>query len=409
MKKLLSILFITSLLVSCSSKGGDEEIIELSDNNTITEFSILINNETVQGVINQDNRRIDFDVRGADVTSLTPTISIPAGATVSPSSGTTTNFSNPVTYRVTAENGDERNYTVTVNNTPFSTEKDITSFSAFIGSTEHIGIIEEMQGTIYLNPGNIDLTSFTLEIEISEYATVDPASGTTQNLEGPMTFTVTAEDGSTKEYTLLTNEPEVFGISGYVGPQPQDILRYYSGAVFTIDGDNLSFSFGEKLFISDGTNQYDLEVLSTQQSTGGMNSFESRVKIPESVPTGVYDVFYQRGSYIKEHTQDFDIDQNTPVVNSTNQTSYFFNDQMVITGQNLTPAIIIPSNGSLYVINAPSSTYNYMLSPDGTTITLDLGNNQLFPSYYGNSPEVKNILLVGDGGRYGPSFQVTFN
>ena len=82
---------------------------------------------------------------------------------------------------------------------------------------------------------------------------------------------------------------------------------------------------------------------------------------------------------------------------------------MVITGQNLTPAIIIPSNGSLYVINAPSSTYNYMLSPDGTTITLDLGNNQLFPSYYGNSPEVKTILLVGDGGRYGPSFQVTFN
>jgi hypothetical protein len=42
---------------------------------------------------------------GTDVTTLTPTMTISAGATMSPVGGVPTNFTNPVTYTVTAEDG----------------------------------------------------------------------------------------------------------------------------------------------------------------------------------------------------------------------------------------------------------------------------------------------------------------
>jgi len=51
---------------------------------------------------------------GTDVTKLTPTISIPAAATISPKSGVAENFTNPVAYTVTAQDGSAQNYIVTV-------------------------------------------------------------------------------------------------------------------------------------------------------------------------------------------------------------------------------------------------------------------------------------------------------
>lgn len=49
-----------------------------------------------------------------DVTKLKPAIEVPQGAIVSPASGSEVNFSRPVTYRVTAENGNTSIYTVGV-------------------------------------------------------------------------------------------------------------------------------------------------------------------------------------------------------------------------------------------------------------------------------------------------------
>jgi hypothetical protein len=48
------------------------------------------------------------------VTSLTPTIAVSANATVSPNSGVLENFTSPVTYTVTAQDGTTQAYAVTV-------------------------------------------------------------------------------------------------------------------------------------------------------------------------------------------------------------------------------------------------------------------------------------------------------
>jgi hypothetical protein len=49
-----------------------------------------------------------------NLANLTPTITLPAGASIEPASGVAQNFTNPVTYTVTAENGQTQTYTITV-------------------------------------------------------------------------------------------------------------------------------------------------------------------------------------------------------------------------------------------------------------------------------------------------------
>jgi glucan-binding YG repeat protein len=65
------------------------------------------------GVISGTNIRVTVPA-GTDVTALAPTIIVSEGASVSPASGVARDFTAPVTYTVTAENGGAKTYTVTV-------------------------------------------------------------------------------------------------------------------------------------------------------------------------------------------------------------------------------------------------------------------------------------------------------
>ncbi|MDD2224835.1 MAG: S8 family serine peptidase [Candidatus Shapirobacteria bacterium] len=81
-----------------------------SDNKTITGFSF--SGIGVSGIINGTDIGITVPY-STDVTNLTPTITI-NGASVSPLSDVAQNFTNPVTYTVTAEDTSIQNYIVTV-------------------------------------------------------------------------------------------------------------------------------------------------------------------------------------------------------------------------------------------------------------------------------------------------------
>jgi hypothetical protein len=77
----------------------------------ITAFSI----GGVAGTINETNHTIAVTLPyGTDVASLTPTITVSDKANVLPASGTVQNFTSPVAYTVTAENGTSQSYIVTV-------------------------------------------------------------------------------------------------------------------------------------------------------------------------------------------------------------------------------------------------------------------------------------------------------
>jgi hypothetical protein len=137
---------------------------------------------------------------GTDVSALTPTITVSDLATVSPTSGTAQNFSNPVTYTVTAEDGTTQAYTVTVT-LGQNTENDITTFS-FAGFDPVVsGVIAGNTITVTF-PYPVDPAGLVPTIEVSAEATVTPASGVAQDFSGTLQYTVTAQNGTTKVYNV---------------------------------------------------------------------------------------------------------------------------------------------------------------------------------------------------------------
>src|SRR6185295_7950019 len=134
---------------------------------------------------------------GTDLTSLTPTVAI-TGASVSPASGATQDFSDPVVYTVTAADLTTKAYTVTVSVAP-SSAKDITQFTI-------LGVDGTINGTnISLTvPFGTNRTSLTPTIAITG-ASVSPASGAAQDFTAPVIYTVTAADLTTKAYTVTVS------------------------------------------------------------------------------------------------------------------------------------------------------------------------------------------------------------
>ncbi|MFK7922749.1 MAG: DUF5018 domain-containing protein [Bacteroidia bacterium] len=98
-----------SFLLSC-----EEEIPEpvLSSAKVISSFSISGENAS----INESDKTISLTIIADDFTALVPTIAISDKASVSPASEIAQDFTNPVSYTVTAEDGSTTTYSATVIN-----------------------------------------------------------------------------------------------------------------------------------------------------------------------------------------------------------------------------------------------------------------------------------------------------
>jgi hypothetical protein len=81
----------------------------------ILSFVIALGGENKPGTIDETDHTISFTLpAGTVVTALAPLITLSDKAVVVPASGVERDFTDPVTYTVTAENGSEQVYTVTV-------------------------------------------------------------------------------------------------------------------------------------------------------------------------------------------------------------------------------------------------------------------------------------------------------
>lgn len=111
----------------------------------------------------------------------------------------------PITYRVTAQNGiSYQDYFVRVVKTPAATGNRILSFKD--GYVE--GAIDQEAGTISLTLPKASSKQFAPDIELSDFATVSPASGVKQDFTSPAQYTVTAQNGATKTYTVSVSVSE---------------------------------------------------------------------------------------------------------------------------------------------------------------------------------------------------------
>ena len=171
------------------------------DERFILEFRV----DSVSGTVDEDNKmvRLDFPA-GTDVTHLTPTIVISNYATIEPKSGVAQDFTNPVYYTVTSLSGATSQYMVEAIVHDADNEKSILSFR--FDALDESGVIDQIARAIsFLLPAETDVTQLVPTIEVSEGATVEPASGVAQDFSNPVTYTVTAQNGTTAVYTVTVD------------------------------------------------------------------------------------------------------------------------------------------------------------------------------------------------------------
>jgi hypothetical protein len=183
----------------------------------ITNFSLA----GMDGIIDSNAHTVVVNVlHDTNVTALIASFNLSAGAsakvnnTSQTSDVTGNDFTNPLTYIFTAEDGTtQQNWTVTcvVNS---DTANDITSFSLAGVS----GTLDNDAHTVMVElPHNTDVSNLAATFSLSAGASVkinntSQTSGVTSNdFTNPLTYTVTAEDGTTQQdwtVTCINNPPE---------------------------------------------------------------------------------------------------------------------------------------------------------------------------------------------------------
>jgi len=254
------------MLVMCfSCKPVDPE---LSSDKTITEFSFRTANNPglstdFYGSIVGENIHFTFPA-GTALNALKPTI-IHTGNSISPLSGTAMDFTDPVAYTVTAMDESIKAYEITVTVTPpvLSSNKTISSVSFL--KEDNPALPDNIQGTInglnilFTVPSGISVAALKPTI-IHTGSSINPASGTANNFTTPATYTVTAADGTTENYTLSVtvadSGPSVYvvGAQNFFGTNQVMVWKNGVGTTITNgtynSGATAVFVKGNTLFVA---------------------------------------------------------------------------------------------------------------------------------------------------------------
>ncbi len=218
--------YLVSYNISDSSGNAADEIVRmvevvvgdnpLSPENDILAFAIPGQQETAE--INEIGHTVTINVPFGTETKVAPiALSVSPDAGLSPSPSESQNFENPINYLVTAQNGDQQEWTVTVN-VAASEGKSIENFTI-------AGVAGEISGTTIsiTLPAGSDASSLTPAVQFIGNS-LSPQSGSSGDFTNPVTYTVTAEDGSTQEYTVTviieqSSEKDItdFEIDGIAG------------------------------------------------------------------------------------------------------------------------------------------------------------------------------------------------
>jgi hypothetical protein len=201
-------IMITVFTISCGGGGGGGSASSTTNSSkAITTFAIA----GVAGSINETNKTITITMPyGTNVTALVATFTttgsaVKVGATPQISGTSANDFTNSVNYTVTAADSTTVNYTVSVTVAAVSA-KAITAFS-FI-SPAATGVIIESTKTISITvPSGTNVTALvatftTTGVSVKVGSTTQVSGSTPNNFTNPVSYTVTATDGSVVTYTV---------------------------------------------------------------------------------------------------------------------------------------------------------------------------------------------------------------
>lgn len=193
---LFAIFFFASLLmISCATEEN------LSSENTIQSFSITKGNVTKK--ISIEENSISGIVESTfELEDINLIVSIPKGAKISPDPTTIKSINGPLSFVVTAENGEIRNYEVDIKREPsidnFILELNIKTPNLLLNATinAETGLITKRLPEIN------DLKNLNVEIKFSKHATITPDPKTIKDYSEPVNFTVKSESGAEKIYQV---------------------------------------------------------------------------------------------------------------------------------------------------------------------------------------------------------------
>ncbi len=172
-------------------------------------LTFVLADQVQDAVINSDDTTVTSVVAwDTDITSLSPTITVSSGAQVSQT--VNVDFTNPVTIKVQAQDKVTiKNWVVTVTKAAEPNhDAEILTFD-----------LDELVSDVVINSAaatitgqlwaGADTSALKPTITVSNGATIDPESETTQDFTTDVVYTVTAEDGTiTKAWTVsLTVNP----------------------------------------------------------------------------------------------------------------------------------------------------------------------------------------------------------
>ncbi|WP_127534445.1 DUF4073 domain-containing protein, partial [Paenibacillus kobensis] len=160
----------------------------LSSEKAITGFSFNGLTPAVAGTVNETAKTVTVTVpHGTNVASLVPTITH-TGASVSPNSGTVQNFTNPVTYTVTAADSTTQQYTVTVTVTPAApnvTADDAANIIVGLDTTMEY----QIDGGSYVKYDGMNAPDLSGNHTVLVRVPADAATGTPAGAVKTLTFT----------------------------------------------------------------------------------------------------------------------------------------------------------------------------------------------------------------------------
>ncbi|MCP4135867.1 MAG: hypothetical protein GY754_33170 [bacterium] len=190
-------------LLSDGGKSSDNDIISFTLPSGALSTGIDPANHTVHLTVSAD----------PDLSALTPGIIISDHASITPASNETINFSSgPVIYTITAENGRTQVWQVSITKV-LNSSKEIQSFLLPAAGNDVLD---------YDWPGSIDESNHNITVQVPHNTTasalkaqfvstgnsvtaagVPQTSGSTEvNFSSPVTYRVTASDGSYQDYTV---------------------------------------------------------------------------------------------------------------------------------------------------------------------------------------------------------------
>ncbi|GAA5024030.1 hypothetical protein GCM10011506_07300 [Marivirga lumbricoides] len=209
-KATLIIILSFTLLFSCEEGEEEGPLKKLTPLIKEFKFEVADNNnlsEDIYGTIDTEDKVINVIFPAhTSLIDLTPTISVPEGVVISPSSKVQQDFSKPNVYTLSGEGYITTEYTVNTS-VKESEEADIISFNFLASNNAQLeeNIMAVIQGkTIKAQTSDTtDLSALIPSIEISQGASISPAGDQAMDFTGEVKYTVTAQDATTKSEYIV--------------------------------------------------------------------------------------------------------------------------------------------------------------------------------------------------------------